>query len=72
MEPKRRRRWQRPEVLERDTKYYDAEERYPYQIRICFTDGHTEIYDRRVEQPKPVIFREIEIRGHIQRKAGRK
>ena len=52
MMPRRRRR--RPEPLPEPAVYYDRENsRYPDRVRLSFPDGHTEIYDRRVNQPRP-------------------
>ena len=49
-----RRRRSRPEPLPEPATYYDhPESRYPDRIRLSFPDGHTELYDRRVNQPKP-------------------
>ena len=53
--PRRRRR--RPAPLPEPATYYDrAESKYPDRIRISFADGHTEIYDRRLNQPRPVQY----------------
>ena len=53
MIPRRRRR-SRPAPLPEPAVYYDREEsKYPDRVRICFKDGHTVIYDRRVNQPRP-------------------
>ena len=44
----------KPELLPEPAAYYDRQcSRYPDRIRISFSDGHTEIYDRRVNQPRP-------------------
>lgn len=52
MIPRRRRR--RPAQLPEPAVYYDREDsRYPDRVRLSFPDGHTEIYDRRVNQPRP-------------------
>ena len=52
MSEKRRRR--RPAVLAEPVPYYDhGGSQYPDRIRISFADGHTEIYDRRLNQPRP-------------------
>lgn len=53
MIPRRRRR-SRPAPLPEPAVYYDREDsRYPDRVRLSFPDGHTEIYDRRVNQPRP-------------------
>ena len=49
-----RRRRRRPEPLPEPAVYYDRQDsRYPDRVRLSFQDGHTEIYDRRVNQPRP-------------------
>ena len=59
-EQKRQRRIDRnrkPEPLPEPAAYYDRQSsRYPDRIRLSFADGHTEIYDRRVNQPKPNTY----------------
>ena len=43
-----------PEPLPAPVVYYDRGcGPYPETIRMSFSDGHTEIYDRRVKQPSP-------------------
>ena len=50
-----RRRRRRPAALPEPATYYDKpESKYPDRVRVSFADGHTEIYDRRVNE------------GHIQ------
>ena len=52
----------RPEILQSAVPVYDRESsRYPDSIRVSFMDGHTEIYDLRIEQPAPVIVENIRI-----------
>ena len=52
-----RRRRRRPEILPEPAAYYDRTDRkYPDRIRLSFKDGHTEIYDRRVNQPRPTAY----------------
>lgn len=54
---RRRRRPKRPQMLPEPAAYYDHEiSAYPDRVRISFEDGRTEIYDRRVNQPEPVIY----------------
>lgn len=50
--PKKRRR-SRPAPMPEPKPYYTHGSKYPDSIRICFDDGHTEIYDRRMNQPRP-------------------
>ena len=53
--PRRRRR--RPAPLPEPAAYYDRQDsQYPDRVRISFADGHTEIYDRRLNQPRPVQY----------------
>ena len=52
-----RRRRRRPEILPEPAAYYDrTDSKYPDRIRLSFKDGHTEIYDRRVNQPRPTAY----------------
>ena len=52
----------RPEIMQSAVPGYDHESsRYPDHLRVSFMDGHTEIYDRRIEQPAPVIIENIKI-----------
>lgn len=52
----------RPEMLQGAFPYYDHEKsRYPERVRMCFSDGSTQIYEIRTEQPAPVILENIEI-----------
>ena len=49
-----RRRRRRLQPLPEPAVYYDRDSsKYPDRIRLSFPDGHTEIYDRRVNQPRP-------------------
>ena len=48
------RRRRRPAPLPEPVVYYGrSDSQYPETIRLSFTDGHTEIYDRRLNQPRP-------------------
>ena len=52
MSEKRRRRRLTP--LPEPAVYYDRQDsKYPDRVRLSFPDGHTEVYDRRVNQPRP-------------------
>lgn len=42
-------------------KYEHESSKYPEQIRVSFADGHTAVYDMRVDQPAPVILENIRI-----------
>ena len=49
-----RRRRRRLQPLPEPAVYYDRDSsKYPDRIRLSFPDGHTEVYDRRVNQPRP-------------------
>lgn len=53
-----RRRRRKPSLLPEPAAYYDRpDSQYPDRIRVSFADGHTEIYDRRVNQPTPVTYK---------------
>lgn len=52
----------RPQLLDRAVPNYEHDcNIYPDQIRVSFSDGHTEVYDRRVEQPAPQLVESIRI-----------
>lgn len=52
----------RPKMLDRAVPNYEhACSTYPDQIRVSFSDGHTEVYERRVEQPAPQFIESIRI-----------
>lgn len=53
---KPRRRNKRPAPMPEPKPYYTHGDKYPDSVRICFEDGHTEIYDRRISQPSPVGY----------------
>ena len=58
----RRGREARPKMLDKVHCHYERESsRIPEQIRVCFEDGTTEIYDLRVVQPPPIIEENIQI-----------
>jgi hypothetical protein len=42
-------------------KYEHESSKYPEQIRVSFADGHTAVYDLRVDQPAPQIVESIKI-----------
>ena len=51
------RRRRRLTPLPEPAVYYDRQDsKYPDRVRLSFPDGHTEIYDKRVNQPKPVTY----------------
>ena len=51
---KRTERNRKPVMMPEPAVYYSrSDSRYPETIWISFSDGHTEIYDRRVNQPRP-------------------
>lgn len=50
----RKERHKNPEPMPSPVVYYSrSDSKYPETIRMSFADGHTEIYDRRVNQPRP-------------------
>lgn len=52
-----RRRRRRPAPLPKPATYYDkTESKYPDRVRVSFMDGHTEVYDRRVNQPQQQLI----------------
>ena len=52
-----RRRRRRPAPLPEPAAYYDKpDSKYTDRVRVSFADGHTELYDRRVNQPRPVSY----------------
>ena len=52
-----RRRRRRPSALPEPATYYDKPgSKYPDRIRLSFADGHTEIYDRRANQPEQMAY----------------
>ena len=52
----------RPNMLEKPVEIYDSEEsKYPDRLRVSFANGHTAVYELRVEQPAPVILENIQI-----------
>lgn len=51
----------RPEMLEKPVPVYESDtSEYPDMIRVSFRDGHTEIYERRLRQPAPIVTECIE------------
>ena len=68
----------RPEMLDKAVPTYEHDfSQYPDQIRVSFSDGHTAVYDLRVEQPHPVIVENIKIirkwkQGYVNRPERRK
>ena len=58
--PQRQKRTERhkyPKPMPEPVVYYGrSSSQYPETIRMSFADGHTEIYDRRVNQPRPTAY----------------
>ena len=51
--PRRADKRKYPAPLPEPVVYYGrSDSQYPKTIRLSFTDGHTEIYDRRLNQPR--------------------
>ena len=57
-------------------KYEHEYSKYPEQIRVSFADGHTAVYDMRIDQPHPVILENVKIirkwRGYVNQPARRR
>ena len=52
----------KPTILPKPMPNYEHDcSIYPDQIRVSFSDGHTAVYELRVEQPAPVIIENIKI-----------
>lgn len=52
----------RPDMLDKPVEIYDHEcSKYPDRLRVSFADGRTMVYDIRIEQPPPVIQRNISL-----------
>ena len=59
---------ERPEPLPEVVPYYDYElSVYPDHIRVSFPGGHTEVYDKRVNLPHPLVAENIEIMAKTQK-----
>ena len=56
-----------PRMLEKPLPEYKRESsKYPEQLRVCFEDGHTAVYELRVEQPAPVIIENMKCKqGYV-------
>ena len=53
---------ERPEIIGKAVPIYDNEyEEIPFGVRISFSNGHTAVYELRVNQPAPVILENIRI-----------
>ena len=58
----RRKVYRRPRLLDKPLPIYESEgSKYPDRIRVCFRDGSTAVYDKHVEQPRPMVMESIEI-----------
>ena len=52
----------KPTILPKPMPMYERDSsEYPEMIRVSFSDGHTAVYELRVEQPAPVIIENIKI-----------
>ena len=49
-------------------KYEHDSSKYPEQIRVSFGDGHTAVYDMRIDQPHPLVLKNIEIMKETKKK----
>lgn len=64
--PEEPRKMEKPEAMPAPAIYYEhGDEKYPDVIRLSFSDGHTEIYDRRIKQPSPKKY--LNIPRHIRK-----
>lgn len=52
---------EKPNILEKPALYYDDLDEYPYQMRVSFEDGRTIVYERRYDQPHPIIIENVKI-----------
>lgn len=53
---------ERPKILPSAVPHYNSEHSpIPDSMRVSFSDGSTAVYDLRMDQPHPVILRNIEI-----------
>ena len=50
-----------PEMLPNPFPDYATNSTYPDRLRVCFKDGTTQIYDLRIQQPHPIVRRNLEI-----------
>ena len=50
-----------PEMLPEPLMIYATNSTYPDQLRVSFKDGSTQIYDLRIQQPHPIVKRNLEI-----------
>ena len=48
-------------MLPNPLKIYATNSTYPDQLKVCFKDGSTQIYDIRIQQPHPIVKRNLEI-----------
>ena len=52
----------RPALMKLAVPRYEHDySKYPEQIRVSFIDGHTAVYELKVDQPHPVIIENIKI-----------
>lgn len=69
---------QRPEVLGKVVPIYEHDYSVlPEKIRVLFTDGRTMVYDIHVDQPAPVIVKNIKLirkmkQGYVNQPARRR
>lgn len=53
---------ERPEILGEVVPYYEFEfSVHPDMIRVSFKDGSTVVYDKRNDQPHPIIMENVKI-----------
>lgn len=61
----------RPNPLAEVVPYYKHDfSVHPDQIRVSFEDGSTAVYDLRMDQPHPLVLKNIEIMRETKRRIG--
>ena len=59
----------RPEILPKPAPVYEHEySEIPERIRVSFSDGRTAVYELRVDQPHPLVIKNIEIMKETKKK----
>jgi hypothetical protein len=50
-----------PRMLPEPLGIYATNSTYPDLIRVSFSDGSTQIYEQRIQQPHPIIKKNLEV-----------
>ena len=67
--PLQRKKEKRPEILPKPATVYEHEySEIPERIRVSFSDGRTAVYELRVDQPHPLVIKNIEIMKETKKK----